>query len=69
MEPPRQLARECRADRLDRRLVAQRAFTGRLLERVDRVGERERMPLGDERAQPAGDAGQPLEISPMSHPD
>ena len=54
-------------DHVDLRLGAWLAPAARRLERVERVGERERLPLGDERAEPARDSRQLLDLCAAGH--
>jgi len=52
-EPPAERASKHRAKRVDSRFVARRARAGDRLERLERGVERERVALGDERAEAA----------------
>ena len=67
LQPLLQLAPQRRTRGLDRRFVSRVAAAGRRLEGVEHIGERKRMPLGDERAEAARDAGQLLELSRLWH--
>jgi hypothetical protein len=50
-----ELAAQRRPERVDVRLTARLGAAGHRITRVERLRERERMPLGDERAEPAGE--------------
>ena len=67
LQPARELAPKRRAQRVDRRFVARLGAADGRFEGVERLGQREGMPLGDERAEAAREPGQLLEFSRLRH--
>ena len=68
-EASRELAAKRRPERLERGLALRFAPAGRRFPGVDGLNQGERIPLGDKRAEPAGDAGQLLEFRGLRHDD
>ena len=67
LETPRQLAAKHRCERVDFRFRARCAPARDGLERVDGIGQGERMPLGDERAEPAREAREFGDVGWLRH--
>src|SRR5262249_51829822 len=66
-EPYRELAAKRRPKRLEGTLARRFAPAGGRFPGLDRLDEGERIPLGDKRTEPAGDAGQLLELRGFRH--